>query len=377
MRPVALVLAAAVFTSSTSGQTDPETPKTVDFAGSTWRVQAREVRTESYLGRDSLVLKNGEIWNDALTFGDGVIEFDIAYEEAQSFIGLMWRAESDDRFEDIYVRAHLNAKPDALQYTPTENGLAAWQIFSDGNSQTAANQRFGAWNHVKLVAVGDSADIYFNSDEPVMHVPDLKTDIASGRIGLRSFSLAGKETYFSNLSVRPLNPGEKLTGSPVEMTPPPEGLIEKWTVSSPFAESVVADALSLDDGAFNGLEWKTLPVETNGVANLARLSGVSENADTVFVRLNVKADKAQMKELRFGYSDRVRIYLNGKRVYYGEAGWRVRDYRFLGTVGFFDSAGLDLKKGDNELLVAVSETFGGWAWAGTLEDRNGVTIATP
>ena len=95
----------------------------------------------------------------------------------------------------------------------------------------------------------------------------------------------------------------------------------------------------------------------------------------MFVRLKIDSATAQMKELRFGYSDRVRIYLNGKRVYFGNAGWRTRDYRFLGTVGFYDSVGLDLKKGENILFAAVSETFGGWAWAGAIENQEDISFS--
>ncbi|WP_375205221.1 hypothetical protein [Hyphococcus sp.] len=123
------------------------------------------------------------------------------------------------------------------------------------------------------------------------------------------------------------------------------------------------------------LDWDTLAVETNGVANISKIrESLSGNDSTVFIRLPIESDRDQMKKLRFGYSDRVRIYLNGKRVYEGDAGWSVRDYRFLGTVGFFDSVGLDLKEGENVLMVAVSETFGGWAFAGAMEDQSGVTL---
>jgi hypothetical protein len=369
-----IALLTAVLTPAMAAAQTEATQETIEFEGGIWKGIAQEARVERYLGRDALSFLRGQLWLDGAEFSDGVIEFDVAYEEAQSFIGMMWRAENDGHYEDIYVRAHLNGKPDAFQYTPNENGLSAWQIFADGNAQTAVDEKYGAWNHVKLVAIGDAADIYFNSDEPVMHVPDLKTDIASGRLGVWGFSLGGKRSYFSNFTVRPLGKDDMLIGKAVETDPPPEGLISSWSVSSTFAEADVADALSLPKDMTEDLSWNSLAVETNGIANLAKLSAPAKDADTVFIRLNIKSDKKQVKELRFGYSDRVRIYLNGKRIYFGNAGWRVRDYRFLGTVGFFDSAGLDLKKGDNELLVAVSETFGGWAWAGAMEDRANVTL---
>ncbi|PQA88639.1 family 16 glycoside hydrolase [Hyphococcus luteus] len=346
-------------------------PETLDFDGKTWRVTAQEARAETYNGREILVLKGGRVWLDDIAFKDGVIEFDAAYDEVQGFIGPLWRAESDRRFEEIYFRSHLNEKPDAVQYTPVENGNSAWQIFSDENAIAPVSQNYDDWNHVKVVVKGDKADFYFNGDEPALHVPDLKTDVKSGYVGLR---VTGAATVrFSNIVFRPLRKGEKIVGEAKETAPLPEGLIKKWSVSSVFPEAEIADALTLRPSAGADLSWAPLAVETNGIANISRLHERLPGADsTVFIRLTINSDAAQMKELRFGYSDRVRIYLNGKRVYFGDAGWAVRDYRFLGTVGFFDIAGLDLKQGDNELMIAVSETFGGWAFAGAIADQNGI-----
>ena len=44
-----------------------------------------------------------------------------------------------------------------------------------------------------------------------------------------------------------------------------------------------------------------------------------------------------------------------------------RDYRFLGTIGYFDAVYLQLKKGRNDLWIAVSENFGGWGIKAKLE----------
>ena len=352
-----------------------ETPQTVSFEEREWRVKAQSATIENHLGRDALALSGGRVWFDDANFSDGVIEFDVAYEEKQGFIGPIWRAENDRHFEEIYFRSHLNAKPDAVQYTPVENGNSAWQIFSDGNALAAIDQKFGAWNHAKVVIKGDSADFYFNSDTPQLHIPDLKTDIRSGGAGLRVSGRGGMTAYFSNITIRPLRDGEDIIGVAKESKALPDGVVPTWSISSVFSEEIVASALTLSKDAGDELTWSSLDIETNGIANISKIANrLPDGGSTVFVRANIRSDKKQMKEMRFGYSDRVRIYLNGKRVYYGDAGWTVRDYRFLGTVGFFDSAGLDLKRGDNELLVAISETFGGWAWAGAFEDQSGITI---
>lgn len=365
-----LAVASAVFFPSAYAQPQNNTPEFLSFEGKQWRLTAQEARVENHRGREALFLSAGRIWLDNADFQDGVIEFDVSINDGQGFIGPMWRVEDSGHFEEIYFRTHLSGKPDAVQYTPVENTLSAWQIFSDGNALTAIEFDYEGWNHVKVVVEGDAADFYFNSDAPQLHIPDLKRPLLRGGVGLRVSGAAGA-AHFSNISVRPLRSGETIVGEAKETPPPPAGLIETWSVSTPFAESDVDKALTLPSDAGAG-DWSALQVETNGIANLAKLADAAENADTVFVRLSIRSDKAQMKELRFGYSDRVRIYLNGKRVYFGNAGWRVRDYRFLGTVGFFDGVGLDLKRGENELLIAVSETFGGWAWAGAIEDQSGI-----
>lgn len=352
-----------------------EPPKTISFEGKNWQIAAQSARTDMHLGREALILSGGRIWLKSLEFSDGVIEFDVSFDERQGFIGPMWRAKNDQRFEEIYFRSHLSGKPDAVQYTPVENGNSAWQIFSDGNALAAIDLKFDGWNRVKVVVEGDAADFYFNSGTPQLHIPDLKTDIQSGYVGLRSSGRGGAEARFSNITFRALKNGEGVVGTPKETPPLPKGLIDQWRVSSVFAEADVSDALTLSNVAANDMEWKRLRVETNGIANISKLRKRLPDGDsTVFIRKTIRSERNQMKELFFGYSDRVRIYLNGKRVYYGDAGFRRRDYRFLGTVGFFDSVGLDLTKGENELLVAVSETFGGWAWAGAMEDQSGISI---
>ena len=41
--------------------------------------------------------------------------------------------------------------------------------------------------------------------------------------------------------------------------------------------------------------------------------------------------------MRFGYSDRVRVYLGGRLIYAGNNDYRSRDFRYLGTIGWFDA----------------------------------------
>ncbi len=88
----------------------------------------------------------------------------------------------------------------------------------------------------------------------------------------------------------------------------------------------------------------------------------------------MQSDREQSKTIRFGFSDRVRVYLNGTLLFAGDDSYVSRDYRFLGTVGLFDELVLPLRQGRNEIRFAVTEGFGGWGVLAQIEDRSGVRV---
>jgi hypothetical protein len=92
------------------------------------------------------------------------------------------------------------------------------------------------------------------------------------------------------------------------------------------------------------------------------------------VKVVVESASEQIKELSFGFSDFVTVYLNDKAIYYGADNFMSRDYRFLGTIGFFDKLFLPLKKGSNELWFVVSENFGGWGVKAKFENMDGISL---
>ena len=67
-----------------------------------------------------------------------------------------------------------------------------------------------------------------------------------------------------------------------------------------------------------------------------------------------------VRPLEIGFSDRATLFLNGRALFRGDETYRSRDYRFLGSVGWWDTVYLPLEAGPNELVIAVSEDFGGW-----------------
>jgi len=64
------------------------------------------------------------------------------------------------------------------------------------------------------------------------------------------------------------------------------------------------------------------------------VQGLGEGRDTVYARVIITSDREQMKMLRFGFSDRVKVYFNDQLIFGGNDVYGSRDYRFLGTSAF-------------------------------------------
>ena len=118
--------------------------------------------------------------------------------------------------------------------------------------------------------------------------------------------------------------------------------------------------------------WSTLKSEATGVINISELHEGSRAKNTVLTKFTLESDTDQFKQLDFGYSDRVQVYCNGQILYSGNNGYRSRDYRFLGSIGYFDTVYLPLKRGNNEIIMTLSESFGGWGIQAKLGDMNGI-----
>ena len=83
----------------------------------------------------------------------------------------------------------------------------------------------------------------------------------------------------------------------------------------------------------------------------------------------IESDRDQVKKLQLGYSDDVSLFLNGKILFRGRSAQNFRDPLFLGIVSpENDAVYLPLRKGSNELVLAVSELGGGWGFIARLTD---------
>jgi len=336
----------------------------IAFGGGTWIAAGEEARTVSYKGRSALFLREASAELQAVEFESGTIEFDVAVPEQRGFTGIRFRKQDSGNFENFYIRPHQSGQPDANQYQPVFNGNSSWQIHYGPQYSTPVQYQFDAWMHVRLEVAGDKADVYINSTEPVLHIVDLKRDPAKGSIEFYSSTIG---TYYADIKVVP-DSGVRVVDTPAAEADLPDGLVTQWEVSPPIAFDAVTSISDLSELELGAADWSSLSVETNGIANLGRLATLSDGSNTVLARLVIPSNARRPQLLRFGYSDEVRVFVNGRPVYEGTNLYRSRDHRYLGTVGLFDGLILALEPGRNEVIFAVREEFGGWAVMAQLVD---------
>jgi hypothetical protein len=160
----------------------------------------------------------------------------------------------------------------------------------------------------------------------------------------------------------------------------PPGTLTKWTLS-PSLDALERDLeRPLSPEESSAMRWEDVEAEPPGfvVVNRYRESphprvsfatDFSKRLDpqpgmkVVYARTLIDSDRDRGRKLFIGYSDDVSVFLNGKILFRGRSAQNFRDPGFLGIVNpENDAIYLPLKKGRNELVLAVSELGGGWGF---------------
>jgi hypothetical protein len=340
----------------------------IQFDASRWTLVGQGATSMVYLERPSLFIENGVAWLRDSSFADGTIEFDVALHGHASFAGVAFRGISDGDYEVIYLRPHLSRRPDALQYTPIYNGGEAWQLYSGPGYTAGAELPLNRWLHVKLVVSGYAARLFVdNAASPQLTVTSLRRPWTRGRIGLWG-ALGGAN--FSNVIVSPA--GTTAPAARPAEPPPGRQTLTKWELSPAFETTAVKEDALPDRAASSAFAWTPVTAESSGLVNIAeyrrRTRSSASSLALVFARAVVTAPQAQRMKLVFAYSDRVHVFVNGRPVFAGDSTFQSRDPSFLGIAALGpDAIYVDLRPGPNEIVLAVSEKFGGWGFAARLE----------
>jgi hypothetical protein len=341
---------------------------------------SNSIRFETHLGRRSLFVGKGVALARDIDVRDGTIEYDMAATPTTNFMGAAFRARALDFCEVVFFRLGSSGTPEAVQYAPALNDFgAAWQIYHGDGANAVAVLPREQWVHVKVALTGPTASVYLdNSAKPILTVPRLAgTD--GGGFGVWGGNF-GQGAYYSNIRYAIAGHTPASVAAPV--TDLPRGTIADWQLSEAFDASTIEPGRLPD---FAPLKWESVRVEPQGFVLVNRfrrapatalprdpvshevledsvMGGRVPGTKVVFARATVESDRDRVTRMRFGYSDGLVIHVNGEPLYVG-----VNPIGFRG-LGVMDMNGeavfIRLRKGRNDVALAVTEYSGGWGfWA--------------
>lgn len=355
-------------------------PLAVPADSTRWELQG-DAKATDYQGRKSLFLNGGAATLKDFEMRDGVIDVDISTPASRGFFGIQFRISGDGaNAEWVYLRQHKSGLPDAMQYTPVINTGLNWQIYSGPGFTGAIEIPKDVWFHMRLEVKGAQAKLYVKDmEKPVLVMNDLKSGVQKGQVALAVLTGA---TYFSNFEIRttPDSTWER------RLPPMPSGTLTRWSLSPAYDALARNLERPLAPAESAAIRWQEVEAESPGFVVLYRYREAPHPRVTfqrdfstrlqpqpgikvVYARTSIESDREQMKKLFIGYSDDVSVFLNGKILFRGRSAQAFRDPGFLGIIDpENDVVYLPLKKGRNELMLAVSELGGGWGFICRLAD---------
>ena len=340
-----------------------------------WQLRGERTRITAEGATPVLEVETGFADRKDVTLQDGTIEFDVQLTDRRSFVYVHVRVRSENEREEFYLRPHKSNLPDALQYAPVWQGKSAWQLHHGPGGTAAAPLPAGQWTRVRLVMQGARAALFVGDlNTPALVVPRLSREPAPGSIALGGFLPAdvpgqGPIARFRNVSVRPNEVAFDFTPAAETATPEPAQavVIREWSVSRAFVPSG-SDPTSLPstDAA---RQFQTIRSEPSGLVQLHQHVRVPDGSRAwgAVARVTVHSETAGPVPLELGFSDLATVFVNGLPVVRLDASYSFDRPRREGLIGF-DQATifLPMKRGENDLAVLVTDTFGGWGLMGRL-----------
>jgi hypothetical protein len=338
------------------------------------------ITSVSYLGRDALRINRGVALLRGASMDNGTLELDVAASDTTNFLGVVFRAASPTFSNVVFLRPGASGTEEAVQYGPAFNSVGvAWQVYHGDGANAVAEVPRNRWVHLKVELNGTLARVYLDTaTTPTLVVPRVVT---SGGTGIGVWAGAfGRGAYFSNIHYT--ISAEPAAQSP--STPPPPGTILGWELSRAIE---AADFTPAKLPKLATLAWQRVQTEPDGFVLVNRyreapvggvptdstgavlvdsvMTGKIEGSRIVYARTTVNADRDETRRLQYTYANGVVIYLNGKPLAFAMNPGRLRGLGVMARVG--DAVYLPLKRGKNELVFAVIECTGGWAFSGRLD----------
>jgi hypothetical protein len=369
------ILLAGLLPAAVQGQTG-----NVPLSPEAW-VATDSIRFVSHLGRPSLYINRGVALVRGASMEDGVLDLDLAASDATTFLGLVFRAAAPRFSNVLFLRPGASGTEEAVQYGPAFNSLGvAWQVYHGKGANAVADVPRNRWIHVRVELDGPVARVYVDTaTTPTLVVPRV---VASGGAGLGVWAGPfGRGAYYSNIHYSTFRRSSGATPAP----PPPAGTILGWELSSTIEAADFTPAVLPDLGR---LTWQPVDAEPDGVVLINRyreapvvgvprdstgavlvdsvMTGKIAGARIVYARTTIRAAREEIRRMQYSYSNGVVIYLNGRPLAFAmNPGGLRSNLGVMARAG--DAVYLPLRQGENQLVFAVVELTGGWAFAARLD----------
>jgi hypothetical protein len=352
-------------------QKNKEVNYTIPLSPNKWDFKAGEVDFTEYKGKKVMKLtqNSGLVVLKDLVFKDGTIEFEVESILPSFAQSIYFRRKDDKEQEIVYLRLGNIGKKlanDAIQYCPYFDGVNMWDMYPQ--YQAPAPILKEDWNHIKLVISGRQMRVYMNKQpKPVLEVPQLEGNLNEGSIAFEGAA------YITNVQVKP-NQTEGLSPSiGTDLTQHEANYIRNWAITKPIllpSGSEVSSFMFPSNADFS----ESIEAERMGLISLTRKYGGNSQRRVVFLRAMIESEKDQKVNLGLGFSDEVWVYLNKQMVFVDKNLYlqNMRKYP-NGRISHRNSTVLlNLKKGQNEITIAVANDFYGWGIIARLEETEGI-----
>jgi hypothetical protein len=319
-----------------------------------------------YKGKRSLKL-DGKKQSIALTKDKNVKNFRVEMDIAGDVMsGLGFRAKDKFNYHFIYFRPGMGGTREAIQYIPIYNGALSWVFYNYPVYETKADVSSLEWFHATFEVRGTNLKVFVDhSPEPQMDIQLLDTEISGGNFMLRS--LFGV-SYFANITYEELSDNESKTSKPSTNT-----FLTTWEISQQFPRDSISNHFdTLIEKANMAKKWRVIDHPRDDYVNFSRYFEYPKGI--VVARKTLKSGQDKKVILNFDFVGKVKIMLNGNEVF---------SYQKIKFERMFDGMfriNLDLKKGENELLVVAEGDAGffggkGFKYLGRLQHTNWGFIA--
>ena len=353
--------------------------RAVPLSPGAW-IATDSIRSVTHLGRPALWINRGVALVRGASMENGTLELDVAASDTTNFLGVAFRAATPRFSNVLFLRPGQSGTEEAVQYGPAFNSLGvAWQVYHGEGANAVADVPRNRWVHVRVELAGPVARLYLDTaTAPTLVVPRV---VASGGTGLGIWAGAfGRGAYFSNVRYAGAHGSSQAT-APADVA---TGMILDWEISN----SVEAAAFTPEALPAPGrLTWERVKAEPEGFVLVNRyreapvggvprdstgavlvdsvMTGRIEGSRIVYARTTITAERDGIRRLQYAYSNGVVVYLNGRPLAFAMNPGGLRGLGVMTRVG--DAVYLPLKQGRNELVFAVIQLTGGWAFSGRLQ----------